>query len=113
VVNAPPGYLEELGIATAADGGSFDFVQVFAADVDELRRLAPPAIASVKPGGWLWITYPKGGKTRGVTDLPATPWWHRRDVLQEIAGVTGYRPVAQVAVDDYWTALRFKAPGES
>lgn len=76
--------------------------------VDELRSLGPPTIRSVKDGGLLWITYPKGGRTRGLTDLPATPWWHRRDVPGEITGLTGYVPIAHIALDDQWTALRFK-----
>jgi hypothetical protein len=77
-------------------------------DADELRRLGPAAIRAVKPEGLLWITYPKGGVTRGATDLPATPWWIKRDVLAEITSVTGYKPVAFVSIDDNWTALRFK-----
>jgi len=31
-----------------------------------------------------------------------------RAVLGEITSVTGYKPVAFVAIDDYYTALRFK-----
>ncbi len=73
-----------------------------------LRALGPGAVRSVKPDGLLWITYPKGGKTRGVADLPATPWWHRRDVLGEVTVETGYVPIAQVAIDGHWTALRFR-----
>ena len=46
--------------------------------------------------------------TRGATDLPATPWWTKQDVLGELTGVTGYKPVALVKIDDNWTALRFK-----
>ena len=30
------------------------------------------------------------------------------DVVGEITGVTGYKPVAFVKIDDDWTALRFK-----
>jgi hypothetical protein len=62
----------------------------------------------VKLDGLLWIAYPKGGVTRGATDLPATPWWTKRDVLGEITGETGYKPVAFVKIDEDWTALRFK-----
>jgi hypothetical protein len=32
----------------------------------------------------------------------------KQDVLGEITSVTGYKPVAFVAVDDNYTALRFK-----
>jgi hypothetical protein len=85
----------------------FDAVQLFVSGVEELRDLGPAAIHAVRQDGLLWITYPKAGKTRGVTDLPATPLWVKRDVLGEITAETGYRPVAFVKIDDNWTALRF------
>ncbi|MGI8563432.1 MAG: hypothetical protein ACR2MZ_07725 [Candidatus Dormibacter sp.] len=112
IVNAPPGYLDRLGISAPSHGPDLDFIQLFVKDKDELRRLGPGTIGSVKTSGLLWITYPKSGKTRGATDLPATPWWHRGDVLDEITGVTGYLPLAQVSIDDHWTALRFKPARE-
>jgi hypothetical protein len=86
----------------------YDAVLLFVEDVETLRRLGPAAIRAAKSDGLLWISYPKGGQTLGVTDLPATPWWMRRDVLGEITSETGYKPVAFVAIDDHWTALRFK-----
>ena len=89
-------------------GQSFDAVLLFVKDVDELRRLGPGAIAAAKANGLLWIAYPKGRKTAGATDLPATPWWVQRDVLGEVTSVKGYKPVSFIAVDDTWTALRFK-----
>jgi len=114
VLNAPDGYLGRLkpGPADVAtelhQGTAYDAVLLFVKDVDELRRLGPSAIRATRPNGLLWITYPKGGKTAAVTDLPATPWWVQRDVLGEITSETGYKPVAFVAVDETWTALRFK-----
>jgi hypothetical protein len=118
VLNSPEGYLNTLQPGPADVGTEvrpsqvYDVVQLFVSSADELRRLGPPAIRAVKPDGLLWITYPKGGKsrdkTRGATDLPATPWWVKRDVLGEITSVTGYKPVAFVAIDDNFTALRFK-----
>ncbi|HEY1455868.1 MAG TPA: hypothetical protein VGG31_05185 [Candidatus Dormibacteraeota bacterium] len=114
VLNAPAGYpsLLEPGpgaIQTDVQAqGGFDAVQLFVKDVAQLRTLGPSAIRAVKPGGMLWITYPKGGEARGATDLPGAPGWMRRDVLGEITSETGYKPVAFVSVDDTWTALRFK-----
>lgn len=108
VINAPEGYLKELGVTPTTELIDLDFVQLFVSTAEELRSFGPAAIRAVREGGLLWITYPKGGRSRGLTDLPATPWWHRRDVLGEITGETGYLPVAQVAIDDHWTALRFR-----
>ena len=114
VLNAPAGYLESLAPAPAdlhtelQSLGEFDAVQLFVNGVEELKALGPPAIRAVKREGLLWITYPKGGKTPGATDLPATPRWVKQDVLGEITAETGYTPVAFVKIDDNWTAMRFK-----
>ena len=114
VVNPPPGYLRQLGRlpegtkVLARPSRDLDFVQVFAANVAELRRLGPRAIRAAKPDGILWVAYPKGGKTKAVTDLPATPWWKHRDVLGEITGQKGYRPIAFAKIDETWTTLRFR-----
>jgi hypothetical protein len=114
ILNSPPGYLAQLDPAPAhlqveiKTDQLFDAVQLFVNNVEQLRTLGPGAIRAVKPDGLLWITYPKGGQTRGATDLPATPWWTKRDVLGEVTGETGYKPVAFVKIDETWTALRFK-----
>jgi hypothetical protein len=113
VLNAPDGFVGQLqpgpaGLETELKPtASYDAVVLFVKDVDELRRLGSPAIHAAKPNGLLWITYPKG-TTQGETDLPATPSWVQRDVLGEITSETGYKAVSFVALDDHWTALRFK-----
>jgi hypothetical protein len=114
ILNAPEGYTAQLSPGPADIGiqlqpaALYDVVQLFVSTAAELRREGPAALRAVKPGGLLWITYPKGEATRGVTDLPPTPWWMKQDVLGEITSVTGYKPVAFVAIDDNYTALRFK-----
>jgi hypothetical protein len=114
VLNAPSGYLSLLQPGPVDVGTelraaqTYDVVQLFVNSADELRRMGPAAIRAVKPEGLLWIAYPKGGKSSGATDLPATPWWTKRDVLGEITSITGYKPVAFVAIDETYTALRFK-----
>ena len=106
VFNAPDGYLETLGPlpedAQLADGpdGTLDFVQVFVKNRGEYDRLGPAALRAVKPDGLLWICYPK--KSAGVeSDLD-------RDVFWTLLDPAGLRPVAQVAVDEVWSALRFR-----
>lgn len=110
VINAPAGYLDQLAPAPAdlytalKPSTLYDAVQLFVNNAEELRSLGPSAIKAVRRDGLLWVAYPKGG----ATDLPATPWWTKRDVLGEITGETGFKPVAFVNIDDDWTALRFK-----
>ena len=114
VINAPDGYLEKLrpgppDMTTEPQSSrEYDVVVLFVSNTDELRRLGAAAIHAARGTGLLWITYPKGAKTDGATDLPATTLWVRRDVLGEMTSVKGYKPVAFVAVDETWTALRFK-----
>lgn len=114
VINAPDGYLDKLRpgppeMATEPQPKrEYDVVVLFVNNADELRRMGATAIHAARGTGLLWIAYPKGGKTAAATDLPATPWWVRRDVLGEITSVKGYKAVAFVAVDETWTALRFK-----
>lgn len=114
VLNAPPAYLallvpapKKLQVEFKPDQ-SFDAVQLFVHNVEELKALGPGAIRAVKPEGLLWVAYPKGGKSRGGTELPASPWWTKRDVLGEITGETGLSPVSFVKIDEVWTAIRFK-----
>ena len=114
VMNAPAGYMDKLkpgpsDVSTQPQAGrDYDVVLLFVNTVEELRRLGSPAIHAAKANGLLWVTYPKGGKTVGATDLPATPWWVKNDVLGDITSEKGYKPAALVAVDETWTALRFK-----
>ena len=114
ILNAPSGYLDKLALAPSElhsqlkPDQTYDAVQLFVSSVEELHALGGGAIRAVKPDGLLWIAYPKGGATAGATDLPATPWWTKRDVLGELTGELGYKPVAFVKIDEVWTALRFK-----
>ena len=114
LLNAPAGISEQLEpgpkaiVTELRPTETFDAVVLFVNNAEELRRLGPDAIQASRPGGLLWISYPKGGPDRGATDLPATPWWVQRDVLGEVTSVTGYKPVSFVAIGEAWTALRFK-----
>jgi hypothetical protein len=76
---------------------------VFAAHEAALRQALAEHGAELGRVGTLWIAYPKGGRS----DL-------NRDTLWPIVSELGLRPIAQVAIDETWSALRFRplAPGE-
>ena len=110
ILNAPPGYVESLedlpeGVEVSEQaGGKFDFVHLFVKDSAELDQLRSAATGAVEYDGLLWISYPK--KSAKVdTDLT-------RDVLWELMGDTGLRPVTQVSVDKVWSAMRFRPADE-
>ena len=106
ILNAPEGYISELGQllegaeVKQAQDGAFDFVQVFVKSIAELEEHAPKAMKSVKYDGLLWICYPKQS-SKIKTDINRDSGW---DVIQQ----AGLRPVTQVAIDDTWSALRFR-----
>jgi len=106
VVAAPSGYLKSLaplpeGIAVSETIGSgHDFVQFFAIRKSEIEKSVKKLLRSSAPGARFWITYPK--KTSGVvSDLS------REQVWAAMEG-TGWRPVTQIAIDEVWSALRFR-----
>jgi hypothetical protein len=76
-----------------------DLVHAFARTLDELARHGAAAVAAVRPGGLVWVSYPKGG----ASEL-------KRDLLWD--AVPGWRPVTQVAVDELWSAMRFRPESE-
>jgi predicted transport protein len=104
LLNAPDGYHEELGElppgVEQVKSGPADLVQLFVASGQELKQLLPTALASVQPHTIFWICYPKlSGKIK--SDLTRDEGWLP-------VGQAGYEGVAQVAVNDTWSALRFK-----
>jgi hypothetical protein len=106
VVNAPDGYLEQLtpeleGIAVSAKAtGKSDAVLLFVNDLAEAERLSPKAIRAVEEDGLLWIAYPKGS-SKVKTDV-------NRDSLRKTVELIGWQSVRQIALDDVWSAMRFR-----
>jgi hypothetical protein len=80
-----------------------DFMIVFAttqAEVDAwAKRLAP----KMAHDGLLWFCYPKGTSKKYTCDF-------NRDTGWQILGELGLEPVRQVAIDEDWSALRFRRP---
>jgi hypothetical protein len=106
LLNPPSGYLESLGELpegvrfSSQPEPEYDFVQVFIKDSEEFARLTPVAQAAIRYDGMLWICYPK--KTGDITsDLS-------RDIVWKKMTGTGLRPVTQIAIDETWSALRFR-----
>jgi hypothetical protein len=74
-----------------------DVAVVFAADAADARGLLDRHRDQLTVPGVLWVAYPKGNKS----DI-------NRDTLWPIVGEYGLRPNSQVAVDEVWSALRFR-----
>lgn len=81
-------------------GGTYDFVQFFATRKSDIEKTAGKLLKAAEPGALFWITYAK--KTSGVdSDLS-------REAVWEAMEGTDWRPVSQIAIDEVWSALRFR-----
>jgi hypothetical protein len=70
---------------------------VFADDAHALRELLTAHNEQLARPDILWVAYPKANRA----DI-------NRDTLWPILGEHGMRPIGQVAVDEIWSALRFR-----
>lgn len=83
------------------DPAAADVVIAFARERGDLTASARPAIEAARQDRIAWVAYPKAGQLG--TDL-------NRDSLAKALAGHGIRPVRQIAIDDVWSALRFR-PG--
>jgi hypothetical protein len=97
ILNAHKGFTFE-GPA-AKDPKSAKALLLFIKNSDELRAKVAPAIAAARRDAITYIAYPKAGQLG--TDLTRDNLWV---MLQE----QGIKPVRQIAIDDVWSALRFR-----
>lgn len=107
MLNAPQAYQEVISflqgdVHTEPVQAPYDFVQAFGTSNEELRRLAEIAAGSVADNGLLWLCYPKKtSKTYKNSDCS-------RESVTGILADEGYEPVRQIAIDEDWSALRYR-----
>ncbi|MGE5349506.1 MAG: hypothetical protein ACM3NP_09545 [Actinomycetota bacterium] len=79
----------------------YDFMIAFTPASPDVEKLGPACIHNLSDDGKLWMAYPKGTSRRYSTDINRDRGW---DTVE----ATGFRRVSQVAIDDDWSALRFR-----
>jgi hypothetical protein len=106
ILHPPDGYLEALGdfpedtrVATGISG-QYDLVHAFFTHNRPLDDQIGQIKSALQEDGILWISYPKQS-ARQDTDL-------NRDILRRYLAGKGLKAVAQVSIDETWSALRFK-----
>ena len=109
VMNAPAEFAEGLAeFKAAADvhpepraGLKYSFILLFAKDSAELAKYAPVVLKSFEGDAVLWFAYPKKSSKKYQSDLNRDEGW-------KILGDAGLEPVRQIAIDDDWSAVRFR-----
>jgi hypothetical protein len=78
-----------------------EFVIIFSTSKQELNKLLEPILPKVTNTTVFWICYPKMSSKKYTSDL-------NRDVEWTAVGKANMEPVRAVAIDEDWSALRFK-----
>ena len=106
LLHAPEGYLsmlvdlpEDVVIVETIDG-TFDIVHAFYTKMDTLDKEIDGLKAALKEDSILWVSYPKGTSKKD-TDL-------NRDIIWKYMTPKGLKAVSMIAIDEVWSAMRFK-----
>ncbi|GAE37026.1 DUF3052 family protein [Halalkalibacter akibai] len=81
---------------------SYGFIHIFATSNDELKEKATEAVSLLKDNGLFWLSYPKKASKRYKGSDCS------RETVAQLLGEQGFEPVRQVAIDEDWSALRFR-----
>ena len=101
ILNPPKGFAFDG--PTTKEAKTAKALIVFIKDSDELRAKVAPAVAAARRDAISYVAYPKAGQLG--TDLT-------RDNLWNMLRGQGIKPVRQIAIDDVWSALRFRPDEE-
>lgn len=110
MLNAPTSFepvcdeLEQENVEILRDlpaNGRADFLIMFVTKKDQIESFAPNIVATLTDDPVLWFAYPKLSSKNINSGITRDDGWERLTAL-------GYKPVRQIAIDDDWSALRFR-----
>lgn len=109
VINAPQSFETNIaameGLTTFARDWAgvteTDFIIAFCTKQSEVDAVALEASKILRGDGMLWYAYPKGTSKRYKCEFNRDNGW-------AVVGEQGFEPVRQVAIDEDWSALRFR-----
>jgi hypothetical protein len=107
VFNVPASFepeLVQLGVTVVRNpkkAADVQFALAFATQQAELDRLSTILAAGCSGDAVLWFAYPKGTSKRYTCDFNRDSGWR---VIRK----AGFDSVRQVAIDEDWSALRFR-----
>jgi hypothetical protein len=78
-----------------------EFIIAFCTKQAEVDKLSAVFAKTLQGDGLLWFAYPKGTSKKYKCDF-------NRDTGWNILGKYGFEPVRMVAIDEDWSALRFR-----
>lgn len=108
VLDAPESFERELAtldgvrvVRDASKARTIEFALAFVMTNAELARVSTSLSAKSTGDVALWIAYPKQTSRRYTCEFNRDSGW-------SVLGSAGFEPVRQVAIDEDWSALRFR-----
>jgi hypothetical protein len=106
VLNAPTSFDEELEkmkefTQVKTSCSTSNFVLVFVTKEQEVANYAKQVKNFLETDGVVWFCYPKQSSKKYKCEFNRDNGWNS-------LGVLGYEPVRMVAIDEDWSALRFR-----
>ena len=109
ILNAPESFhsaLEEMQGMTSlvtklSGGGKVSFFMAFVSTQKDVDTLAEKVVPMLADDGLLWFAYPKKTSKKYTCEF-------NRDTGWSVLGKQGFEPVRMVAIDEDWSALRFR-----
>lgn len=109
VINAPESFktaLAELSDVVTikkslTNGDAVSFFLAFVTRQAEVDNLVKVVVPLLDPAGLLWFAYPKGSSRRYKCEFNRDSGW-------KALGEVGFEGVRMIAIDEDWSALRFK-----
>ena len=107
VLNAPASFEPELkslkGVTVRRDakGGDAGFAMAFAITQKDVDSLGPQMAKRTKGDAVVWFAYPKGSSKKYKSEINRDSGW-------AVMGKAGFEPVRMVAIDEDWSAVRFR-----
>ena len=108
VVNSPPSFeaelasLSDVSVVRDPDKVShISFSLAFVTKQDELNVVASKLVAKAKGDAIVWFAYPKGTSKKVACEFNRDSGW-------TVLGAAGFEGVRQIAIDEDWSALRFR-----
>ena len=86
------------------NGEKADFTIIFATKQEQVNVAADLIAEHTEGDAAIWMAYPKGTSKRYKCDFNRDNGWAK-------LGELGFEPVRMVAIDDDWSALRFRRVG--
>ena len=94
----------DVNIKTSLSGAKrISFVLAFVSKQKEVDELTTKIVGLLENDGLFWFAYPKGTSKNYTCDFHRDNGW-------AVLGKAGFEPVRMVAIDEDWSALRFRKP---